>query len=75
MGGEGSGEVKTAISLFLDEVRTQLGGLVDDQNKLTASLTNYREGLLGHISWARETDQAHAELFNAIGRELGQTGR
>lgn len=74
-GGEGNGEVIPASSSFLNEVGYQLGLLVADQNELTASLTNYRDGLLDHISWARKTDKAHAERFQSIARDLGQAGR
>lgn len=69
-GGEGSGEVKPATSSFLNEVTYQLDQLVADQNSLTESLTQYREFLLGHIDWARETEVKHTERFTAIARDL-----
>jgi hypothetical protein len=73
-GGEGHGDIRLAVSSFLNEVEYQLSELVDDQNQLTASLTNYREGLLGHIDWAKQTEVKQVQRFQAITRQLDDMG-
>ncbi len=73
-GGEGHGHVRPAISSFLNEVSYQLGELANDQDQLATSLQNYHDMLLAHIKEAQERDQAHADNFIAIQREL-ENGR
>lgn len=69
-GGEGHGHVRPATSSFLNEVAYQLGELAADQDKLATSLRGYHDMLMTHIKEARERDEAHAENFRAIHREL-----
>lgn len=69
-GGEGNGEIRSATSSFLNEVAWQLQQLAGDQTELLGSLREYEAFLRSHITWARETDEKHAENFRAIHREL-----
>jgi hypothetical protein len=73
-GGEGHSDIRFAVSSFLNEVEYQLSELVEDQDQLVASLTNYREGLLGHIDWLRQTEANNVARFQKIARDLDDMG-
>jgi hypothetical protein len=74
-GGEGHGHVRPATSSFLNEVSYQLMELASDQDRLATSLQAYHDMLMAHIKEARDRDQAHADNFTAIHRELESGGR
>jgi hypothetical protein len=73
-GGVGNGDIRMASSSFLNAAEWQLRQLTQDQAELAASLEEYQAVLYDVIERAQQTDQAVADRFRAIDRNLEEMG-
>jgi hypothetical protein len=73
-GGVGNGDIRMASSSFLNAAEWQLRQLTQDQAELAKSLDEYHAVLEDVIARAQKTDQAVADRFVAIDRNLEEMG-